>query len=64
MAIIHSFSQEPSNDQQFLTNRSNDKFNILRKIMNIRIFQFISCFYQYNNFIKYQIMIFLKLFYF
>lgn len=59
MEIVHSFEPESSNDSQFLISNNNYKAKIL-KIMNIRIFKFISCFYQYNNFIKYQIMIFLN----
>ena len=60
MEIVHSFGSESSNDSQFLISNNNDKVKILKKIMNVRILKFISCFYQYNNFIKYQIMIFIN----
>ena len=62
MEIVHDFGPGSSNDSQFLISRNNDKFKILKKFANVRILKFISCFYQYNNFIKYQIMIFLNYF--
>lgn len=64
MEIVHNFGPGSSNDSQFLISRNNDKFKILKKFANVRILKFISCFYQYNNFIKYQIMIFLNYFIF
>ena len=62
MEIVHNFGPGSNNDSQFLISRNNDKFKILKKFANVRILKFISCFYQYNNFIKYQIMIFLNYF--